>query len=105
MKGYLGEFKVDIKDTPYKDYTSFDWVMYFIEKYGQTDGDHHKAWLLDQISRIFHGTTINIVKARWDNGYFEYRISTDDQTTKKYQEWVNKMTGGGDYDYEIGIAP
>lgn len=25
MEGYLGETIVDVKDTPYKDYSSFDW--------------------------------------------------------------------------------
>ncbi len=58
-------------------------IMSLIAKYGQIPGDHHKAWVLDQIARIIMGVN--------------------------YDDWVANMRGGkeGDemYDYEIGIAP
>ena len=43
MDKYLGEKVVDIKDTPYKNYTQSDWAMEYIERYGGIDGAHHKS--------------------------------------------------------------
>lgn len=40
MEGYLGEFDVDIKDTPYATYTPNDWVMEYLFRYSQIDGSH-----------------------------------------------------------------
>jgi hypothetical protein len=108
MKGYLGQFPVDVKQTKYKDYTPSDWAMYFIERYGQIDGAHHKLWVLDQVARILKGTPIVVEVAKWDNGVEEYRISTGDQS-KEYAIWVNEMIGDDDgepeYTYDEGIAP
>ena len=42
MDGYLGEFSVELKDTPFARFTSADWALHFIERYGGIDGDHHK---------------------------------------------------------------
>ena len=58
-------------------------AMELIERYGQIDGDHHKAWVLDQVARVLKG---------------------DD-----YEAWVIEMMYGEDgphtYSYETGIAP
>jgi hypothetical protein len=54
-------------------------IMSIIEKYGQIDGDHHKAWVIDQIARIIKG---------------------DD-----YGTWVEEMKADGEYNYNEGIAP
>ena len=52
MAKYLGETVVDVNTHPeYSKYTNVDWAMLFIEKYGGIDGDHHKAWVLDQATR------------------------------------------------------
>lgn len=74
MKGYLGEVIVDVKDTEFKGFTPSDWVMYFVERFGQFDGGHHKQWVLDQIARILKGTKVVVSQASWDNGQTEYRI-------------------------------
>ena len=50
---YCGEIELDIAKHPiYSQYTAADWAMVYIERYGQTDGSHHKAWVLDQIARM-----------------------------------------------------
>jgi len=75
MEGYLGEFPVVISESEFANYTPTDWAMCYIERYGQIDGDHHKAWVLDQVSRILKGTEVIVKEARWANGYTEYRVT------------------------------
>lgn len=52
-------------------------------RYGQIDGGHHKAWVIDQMCRSLLGA--------------------------QYENWVTKMKANGDdpnaYDYDYGIAP
>ena len=53
-----------------------------IEQYGQIDGSHHKAWVLDQVVRIL---------------------------VYNYENWVIRMKDGEDgpdtYGYDEGVAP
>lgn len=100
---YLGETTVDIANSPFKNYTPFDWAMYFIERYGQIDGDHHKAWVIDQVARILKGSPITAKLAKWSTGEEEYRIDIGKQT-QEYKKWVREMNKHG-YTYEKGIAP
>lgn len=108
MKGYLGETVLDIQETKYKNYTTQDWVMLWIEMYSGIDGSHHKDWLIDQIARILKGTRIIISVAKWNNGHEEERFNLDD-ATQEYHEWVKEMCDGEDgtetYSYDIGVAP
>lgn len=108
MEGYLGETDVDIQQSEFKDYTPSDWAMYFIESYGQIDGDHHKLWVLDQIARILKGTKVIVKEAKWDNGQSEYRVHLDKKSSE-YKQWVKEMKNGEDgentYGYDKGIAP
>jgi len=57
--------------------------MTVIERFGQIEGDHHRAWVLDQVSRELLGN--------------------------QYHAWVEKMKAGKDgpdsYTYDEGIAP
>lgn len=111
MEGYLGETVINIQENEtFKNYTTNDWVLYFIESYGQIDGSHHKQWVLDQVARIIHGTPIIVKQATWSNGHSEYRISLSDEEPIAYKDWVLKMKGSFDgdeyeYDYDEGIAP
>lgn len=115
MKDYLGEFPIDVKDTRFKDFTKENWVMYFVERFGQIDGDHHKAWVLDRVARILYDTPIEIVEARWgkEGSYTlkELRVRVG-QPSEKYLEWVKEMKGEFseenkeyEYSYNVGIAP
>lgn len=112
MKGYLGCNVVDVKDTPYKEYTSIDWAMYFVTVCCGFDGAHHKDWVLDQVVRCLKGTDIVVSVAKWDNGQEEYRIQTADEPSKQYNDWVTSMLGDYDeetdeyeYTYENGCPP
>ncbi len=101
---YLGETIIDVSESIFKDNTKEDWIQYFIESYGQIDGDHHKAWLLDQIMKILNDCKIIIKLAQWSNGQEEYRISIE-KHSDKYETWISNYTRGCIYSYETGIAP
>ena len=49
------------------------------EDHGQTDGAHHKMWVIDQMVRAL----------------------LDDY----YDEWVADYCNGGEYEWDTGIAP
>lgn len=109
MEGYMGEFPVD--HTKSKD----ELILMYIEAYGQIDGEHHKAWVLDQIARIIRGTQVVMKEARWtqENGEIlkELRFTTGEPSAE-YLSWVEDMKGDYDpeyeeyeYEYDEGIAP
>jgi hypothetical protein len=108
LKGYLGETIVEQAQTKFKDHTPFDWAMYFVEKYGQIDGEEHKAWVLDVIAQIHKGASVIIKVAKWDNGHEEFRVSLS-EPTEKYNNWVIDMMSGeggeNTYSYDTGTAP
>ena len=109
MEGYLGETVVSKFDTEeFKDFGASDFAMYFIEAYGQIDGDHHKTWVLDQVARILHRTPVIIKQAKWENGQQEYRLQTG-EPSQAYLDWVVEMKDGEDgpdtYSYDDGCAP
>lgn len=108
MEGYLGETLVNIQLTKFKDFKPNDWAMYYIERYSQIDGAHHKQWCLDQIAQILKGTSIIVKVAKWDNGQEEYRVVLD-EPSNQYREWVVAMCDGEDgpdtYSYDDGCAP
>lgn len=109
---YLGEVPVDLTTHPlYSGYTPKDWALLWLEMYGQTDGSHHKTWVLDQVARILHGTKMTACLASWDNGTTEMRFDLEEPPSKAYDDWVETMLGKKDedgeyeYDYDVGIAP
>jgi hypothetical protein len=105
---YIGSKRVDVKDTPYKDYTKSDWALEYIMHYGGIDGAHHKTWVLDQVVRILNGCNIIIELHEWTDHESEYRFYTD-EPNQQYKDWVAKCKDGDDgpdtYDYDTGIAP
>jgi len=112
MRAYVGETVIAQSESKFRNFTASDWAMYFISRYGQTDGGHHKAWVLDQVSRILKGTGIEIKIASWSDGYIEYRVSTVEPPSQEYIDWVQEMLGTYDvenecyeYGYDEGIAP
>jgi hypothetical protein len=104
--GYLGEFPVDIDATEYKRFTPADWAMLWIKMYGQIDGEHHEAWVLDQVARILKGTPVVVTEARWTGLPSELRFVLAEPTTD-YTDWVDAMRGEGEdeYEYDEGCAP
>jgi hypothetical protein len=111
MPKYLGETPVDTTAHPdFKVMSPSDFAMVFIAKYGQIDGGHHKAWVLDQVSRILHGTPVIVTEASWDDGTKELRFNVG-ESSAAYLEWRQEMLGDIDgegeaeYGYDEGIAP
>ncbi len=111
MEGYLGEFDVEIKDTPYANYTPNDWVLEYLFRYSQIEGEHHKQWVLDQTARILNGTKVIIKLAKWAHGEQEYRFWLD-EPSQEYLDWIKLYRGEYneeeeyyEYDYNEGIAP
>jgi hypothetical protein len=105
---YLGEFEVDLKDTPFADYTERDWALYWIGSYGGIDGAHHKTWVLDQVARILNGTPVIVKQRRWTKHEPEWSMTLD-EPSRASEEWVIRMRDGEDgpetYDWDEGIAP
>jgi len=107
---YCGEIELDIAKHPiYSQYTAADWAMVYIERYGQTDGSHHKAWVLDRVARILKGTPVLVYQASWSNGHTEDRFRLG-QPSQEYLLWVKEMRRVPDdpddsYHYDEGIAP
>lgn len=110
MAKYLGETPVLQEESPYAGFGPKEWALAYITAYGGIDGDHHKAWVLDQVAHILHGTPIHIKLAKWDNGTEEYRFNTG-KPSEEYHQWVkdicevDEVTGEAEYDYNEGIAP
>lgn len=100
MSKFLGEEILDIKETPFRDFDEKNWSLYFIERYGGIDGDHHKLWVMDQIARINLGTLVIIKQAKWANGGIEYRVNLGDPSDA-YLSWVEEFKG----DYDAGSPP
>lgn len=102
MDGYKGE--IPLPDTfTEASWTKEQWAIQFISSYGGIDGAHHKDWVLDQVSRILHGTPVIATLAQWEGDFEEIRFRTGEPSAE-YLEWVRVMESDG-YTYERGIAP
>lgn len=60
-------------------------ALELINEYGGIEGDHHKAWVLDQLVRILTG---------YDKGYNIW-----------IKEHNNGIYGKNTYDWDVGIPP
>jgi hypothetical protein len=71
-------------------------------KYGGTDGDHHKAWVIDQMVRELTGCKpIMHTELLADGGTICYATLNESET---YKELVNGVIADG-YDWDKGIPP
>jgi hypothetical protein len=100
MNGYLGEKVVD----EFKDRSQTEWAKFWIYRYAQIDGAHHKLWVLDQVQRILCGTKVVVSEASWDNGHKEYRYKLH-EPSKEYLDWVEEYEDDGEYEWDTGINP
>lgn len=109
---YLGETIFSALTHPvYRNFKPIDWAMRYIETYGQIDGDHHKAWVLDQVARILRDTPVILSVVWWSDGHEEVRFTLD-EPSKIYLEWRQGMmgerdpvTGEYEYSYDEGTPP
>ena len=64
-------------------------------QFGQGDGTHHKAWVIDQVLRALCGCEYDI-----ENECFKQN--------QEYQDWVHYycyVDGELEYDWDCGVAP
>ena len=91
---YLGEKVVPfqrLQRTPFRGFDRERWALYFVGNYGQIDGDHHKAWVLDQVARILLGTPVVVKLASWSDGLTEWRVETG-RPSKAYLSWLEHLS-------------
>lgn len=74
---------MSISDNPANDSESIETALGIAENFGQDDGAHHKAWVIDQMIRAL--------------------------TRSSYEAWVAAYRNGEDgpdtYEWDEGIAP
>ena len=74
---------------------------------GQVDGDHHKAWVIDQMVRALTGCPM-VMRDAVDAHGQPYRYPTQGES-EEYRQFVAACRDGEDgpdtYHWEEGIAP
>ena len=81
-------------------------IMYAV-KYGGIDGDHHKAWVIDQMVRALTGSPDEHVVATDSRGkMYEYTTQGKSDAYKKLiTDACMGEDGTPDYSWDEGIAP
>lgn len=78
-------------------------------KYGGIEGDHHKAWVIDQMVRELTGCPTVKKESPYLDAQGQRQTVTDLGESKEYLEFVRKAREGEDgpetYDWDTGIAP
>ena len=107
---YLGQTTVSQDESSYAGLDRSGLVLSLIYSCGQTDGSHHKAWVLDQIVRILNGAELTFSKREWSDSPPEYDMHVG--SSPEYEDWVKDYRGEYDedyecfeYDYDVGIPP
>lgn len=54
-------------------------ALELLERYSQIDGEHHKAWVIDQVARCL--------------------------LQENYDEWIEEYEEDGEYEWDHGVAP
>lgn len=111
-KTFLGQFEVDISETPFAKYSPTDWALKWLFEYAQIDGSHRKQWCLDQVTRILIGTKVIVQLAKWSDGTQEYRYWLESEPSDGYQKFIEEHRGEYnehydeyEYTWDTGIAP
>jgi hypothetical protein len=78
-----------------------------IIQYGGIDGDHHKAWVLDQTFRYLCGCPTVMKKAKDYKGQeYEYEtLGTNDEYNKLVLNAISSEYPQDQSEWDIGIAP
>lgn len=64
-------------------------------RWGQIDGDHHKAWVIDQVLRTLCGCE------------FDFELGYCPTGNQEYMDWIHDycyVDGEYEYDWDTGIA-
>lgn len=74
---------ITTENVPETDGDRIELAVGLVLDYGQTDGGHHKMWVLDQVVRVLLG----------------------DRYEQSITEWCAGEDGPGTYSWDVGIAP
>jgi hypothetical protein len=78
-------------------------ALEYAGRYGQTDGDHHKMWVIDQMVRALLGCEIG-GGCKLQSGY-----ESEQGESEEYKAWVAEHCAGDDgpetYGWDDGIPP
>lgn len=84
-----------------------DKAIEFAVKYGGIDGDHHKAWVIDQMVRALTGCPM-VTKTANDYNGKPYRYVAQGESAE-YAKLVREAKDGEDgpetYSWKVGIPP
>ena len=74
---------------------------------GVPDGDHHKAWMIDQIVRILTGCQAETVALTDCNGIaFDAEVlGANDEYFEFLRQYSNGEDGPHTYTWDVGIPP
>lgn len=76
--------------------------------YGGIDGDHHKAWIIDQMVRVLTGSPFEVsaIHSGADGRRFTHEKLGE---SEEYRDFVKQYEEGEDgpytFDWDTGIAP
>ena len=76
-------------------------------RYGGIDGDHHKAWVIDQMVRELTGCpTVVLTSHHGAEGTFAYEaLGESDEYTEVVRNACEGSDGPETYSWNVGIAP
>lgn len=84
-----------------------DKALDYAVQYGGIDGNHHKAWVIDQMVRALTGCP-EIQETATDANGREYTYTSQGESDE-YKKLVADARAGSDgpetYDWDVGIAP
>lgn len=82
-------------------------ALEFAYIYGQVDGGHHKAWVIDQMVRVLTDCP-EVVVEDVDSQGFAYSYTTQGES-EEYRTFIQKHNNGEDgpdtYYWDEGITP
>ena len=76
-------------------------------RFGGIDGDHHKAWVIDQMVRALTGCPEHEQHLTDVNGkqYVAHTLGESEEYKKLVREACNGEYGPDSYDWDIGVPP
>ncbi len=84
-----------------------DKALEIAKGFGQTDGDHHKAWVIDQIVRaLLDCPMVEKEGIDWSNQLYTYLAMGE---SDNYRKFIAEARDGEDgpetYGWNVGVAP
>lgn len=71
-------------------------ALEILDRSGGVEGDHHKAWVIDEVLRALTGCLFERVNGRL--------VGVAGGESDEYRAWVKKRQADG-YDWDVGTPP